>query len=96
MAVLGRVVVADNEMRHVGGEIVLVQAAELGNLLGNVCLFAARLAEGMAMVVMALLGQRTNPLVRRDAGAADNDALERHRGVEAVTFVLGRMRCHGS
>jgi hypothetical protein len=36
MAILGGVVATDDEMRNVWREIVLVDAAELGNLLGNV------------------------------------------------------------
>lgn len=38
MAVLGRIVFADDEMGTVGGEVVFVLAAEFFGLVGDVCL----------------------------------------------------------
>jgi hypothetical protein len=39
MSIFGGIIAADDEVSNVGRKIVLVDATELGNLLGNVCLF---------------------------------------------------------
>lgn len=89
MAVLWGVVFADDEMGGVRGEVVLVDAAELLDSVGYIGLGGRRLSvEAQAAV------ESTNPLLWRDARAADDNALEGLGSIDAKFGLGGRRRSH--
>lgn len=98
MAVFGRVVLADDEMRHIGSEVEFVNASEVNNLLSNL-----NLPSGRPYDIRCHLGRQqsqggergTYTVLGGYAGAADNEALEGFgRIYSRKVVVIGIWRHH--
>lgn len=88
MAVLGRVVLTDDEVRAIGREIVLVDSTELNGLRSDFGLLETRWSVNNSVGAIHSLGLWGvgYPLFRWDAGAANDDTEKRFRRVKIGIF----------
>lgn len=88
VAVLGRVVVADDEVGDVGGQIVLVDAAHVGSALGNLALHVLN-SLGSVDVEKVGRGMTIYTLICLDIRAAEHQTMKWPGMVERVDGMIG-------
>lgn len=93
MSVFRRVVLANDEVRDVRREIVLVYASKLGRLRCDISLLWRNQLALDVLDYMSLQGENcTHPLLWWDAGAAEHNSFERYRRVKKVNSITRRAR----
>lgn len=88
MAILGGVVVADDEVCYVWGEVIFVFSSEVGNLL---CYDGLKELKKVVLVrwwCTGVFGGATNSMFWGDTRAADDDALERLCWVDGGRLIV--------